>query len=95
MIEYGSPFPDDATQLRESPIRNCAHVVTIGPSCLEMWIVDIVRSAKSIESDALPPSSTRCAACSRPPASGGCRACLRFPTGSVLACAATYQTRIF
>jgi hypothetical protein len=29
------------------------HVVTIDPYWVEMWIADIVRSAKTIESDAL------------------------------------------
>jgi hypothetical protein len=53
VIKYGYPFPDDAKRLRESPVRNGVHVVTIDPYWVEMWIADIVRPAKEIESDAL------------------------------------------
>jgi hypothetical protein len=53
VIKYGYPFPDDAARLRASPLRNGVHVVTIDPYWVEMWVADIVRSAKEIESDAL------------------------------------------
>ena len=53
VIKYGYPFPDEATLLRESPTRNGVHVVCVDPYWVEMWIADIVRSAKTIESDAL------------------------------------------
>ena len=53
VIKCGYPFPDDAARLRESPTRNGVHVVTINPYWVEMWIADVVRSAKTIESAAL------------------------------------------
>lgn len=53
VIKYGYPFPEEATLLRMSPARDGVHVVHVDPYWVEMWIADIVRSAKTIQSDAL------------------------------------------
>ena len=96
VIKYGYPFPDDAARLRASPLRNGVHVVTIDPYWVEMWIADIVRSAKEIESDALLAQLDEvCCVLEGAPASGARRACMRLPSGSVLTCAATGRMRIF
>ena len=48
VLEYGYPFPDEATLLRESPARNGEHVVSVGPYWVEMWIADLSRSSRKI-----------------------------------------------
>ncbi len=53
VLKYGYPFPEQAEQLRSSPVRNGIHVAHIDPYWISMWIADIVRSAKEIRSQSL------------------------------------------
>lgn len=48
VLEYGYPFPAEATLLRESPARNAEHVVSVSPYWVEMWIADLSRSGRTI-----------------------------------------------
>lgn len=53
ILKYGYPFPEHADRLRASKLEAGWHVVRIDAYWIEMWIADLVRSAKEIESQAL------------------------------------------